>query len=758
MIPTSARPPLHPTTDPDTNPAVGTNGSSGRAGAWIAAAAWLLLTAPAFATEDGPANEPPTLQAARVAQAPEIDGDVLGDAAWQGVEPAIGFLQNTPDEGQPATERTEVYVAYDDETLYIGAVCYDRQPEGIIVSDSRRDASLSETDSFQVILDTFFDRQNGFVFGTNPAGIEYDGQVTKEGSADFGSGGGGFNLAWDAVWEVEVQVSDIGWSAEMAIPFRTLRFAKGDVQNWGINFQRNLRRRNERSFWAPIPRQYNLFRLSLAGTLEGVEVPDQRNLKLIPYVLFEGSEVAGADRDSEEEIGFDLKYSITAALTLDATYNTDFAQVEVDELQVNLDRFSLFFPEKRPFFLENAGQFAVGEPEEIELFFSRRIGIGPGGQEIPIEGGVRLSGKVGDYNLGFLQMRSEAVSGIAPENDFTVARVNRELPNRSSVGLLFVHRSGDGSLESGPDRNSTYAVDWRWGIGRFGQIDGFVAATETPGAEGDEHAFRLGGGYDSENWSYSIDFTEVGESFNPEVGFLARSDYQSVNAFVLRRIRPKDFWGLHEVRPHVSYRGFWDGDGFQETGFLHIDNHWEWPSGFEIHTGINFTREGLLEPFEISEGVMVPPGTYDHSEAALVLITNQGAPLSFRLRATIGGLFGGDRVALQPTFRWRVGETFNTELAWRYNDLDLPGGSFETHLGRLRVSYSFTPKLFLQALMQYNDRDDVLVTNLRFGWLQTANTGLFVVYNEQDNLEISGFGERERSLIVKYSRLIDLLR
>ena len=519
-----------------------------------------------------------------------------------------------------------------------------------------------------------------------------------------------------------------------------------------------MRRRNETSFWAPLPRQYNLFRLSLAGTLENVEVPDQRNLKFIPYVLVEGRDVDGDSSDSEEEVGFDLKYSITPALTLDATYNTDFAQVEVDELQINLDRFSLFFPEKRPFFLENAGQFAVGNPEEIELFFSRRIGIGPGGVAIPIEGGVRLTGKVGDTNLGFLQMRSEALEGVAPENDFTVARVNHELPNRSSIGALFVHRSGDGSLTSGSDRNSTYAFDWKWGIGELGQLDGFLAGTDTPGAEGDEYAFRFGGGYDSENWSYSANYTEVGDDFNPEVGFLARSEYRRVSARVLRRVRPKDFWGLHELRPHISYLGYWDFDGFQQTGFLHVDNHWEWPSGFEIHTGVNFTREGLLDPFEISDGVIVPPGTYDHSEAALVLITNQGAPLSFRLRAVIGGLFGGDRIALQPTLRWRVGETFNTEIAWRYNDLDLPGGAFETNLGRLRISYSFTPRLFLQALMQYSDRDDVLVTNLRFGWLQTANTGLFVVYNEQDNLEISGFGERERSVIVKYSRLFDLLR
>ncbi len=741
-----------------------------------------LVLAPAVPAQEEPAPSAPVLQAARLAEVPAVDGDVLNDPAWQGVTPATGFLQTTPDEGQPATERTEVRIGFDDQTLYVGVVCYDRSPGGIIVSDSRRDASLEETDSFQVILDTFHDRQNGFVFGTNPAGIEYDGQVTKEGSGGMTSGGGDFNLNWDAAWEVKAAISEIGWSAELAIPFRTLRFGKGDVQTWGVNFQRNLRRRNESSYWAALPRQYGLFRLSRAGTLEGVGVPDQRNLKLVPYVLLEGRDTE-AGSESDQELGIDLKYSITPALTLDATYNTDFAQVEVDEFQINLDRFSLFFPEKRPFFLENAGQFSVGVDEEIELFFSRRIGIGPNGEEIPIDGGLRLSGKAGQTNVGFLAMRSGGVDAVAPENDFFVARVNRELPNRSSIGAIVTHREGDGSLGALDDSGSTFGLDGRWGIGRYGQIRGFVATTdgatsgrlrrdgaESGDGDADELAFRLGAGYDSEDWSFSANVTEVGNAFDPQVGFLARRDYRKLDGFVLRRIRPKgraegaptEPWlGLHELRPHISYRGYWNPDGFQETGYLHVDNHWEWPSGFEFHTGVNFTLEGVREPFEISDGVTVGEGTYEHSEVALVLITNEGKPLSFNLRVTAGGLFGGDRLALSPTLRWRRGEAFTTELGWRYNDVDLPGGEFETNLGRLRVSYSFTPRLFVQALAQYNDRADVASLNLRLGWLQDANTGLFVVYNElEDQAErgLAGGGERERSLIVKYSRLIDLLR
>jgi hypothetical protein len=397
----------------------------------------------------------PALRALRVETAPTLDGDVLGDPAWEGVPAANGFRQTTPDEGQFSSQTTDVYVAYTADTLYFGVVCHDTNPQGIIVADSRRDSSLVETDSIQIILDTYLDQQTGYVFGTNPVGIEYDGQVTREGEGGFGSAGG-FNRNWDGVWEVEAKITEDGWSTEIAIPFTTIRFPRGSQeQTWGMNVQRNIRRRNETAFWSPLPRQFDLYRLSLAGTLNGLEVPKQRNLKIAPYVLgnWQREGVEEAETDSNGEFGVDLKYSITPSMTLDATYNTDFAQVEVDELQINLDRFNLFFPEKRPFFLENAGYFDVGVPEEVELFFSRRIGIGPDGEIIPIAGGVRLSGKAAErYNVGALYMRTEEALGVGPQNDFGVARVSRDLPNRSSIGGLFISREGRGRQALEPER------------------------------------------------------------------------------------------------------------------------------------------------------------------------------------------------------------------------------------------------------------------------------------------------------------------
>jgi len=720
-----------------------------------------LLVATAAVSAQIPVDRP-IVHAARMASAPVLDGSVLGDSAWIGLVPVSGFWQVQPDDGQPATQKTEVYVGFSDEALYIGVVAYDDDPDAILVTDSRRDSDLADTDSFQVVLDGLRDGQNGFVFGTNPAGIEYDGQVTREGTGGvLGSGSGGFNLNWDGSWDVATEISGIGWSVEMRIPFRTLRYGRDEIQTWGINFQRNIRRNNEISYWAPLSRQRNLYRVSEAGSMTGIVPPVQRNLKISPYVL--GSSASGGDlpgTENNSEVGFDIKYSITPSLTLDATYNTDFAQVEADERQVNLDRFSLFFPEKRPFFLENAGQFAVGDAEAVEMFFSRRIGISDDGDQLPIQGGVRVSGKIGNStNVGFLHMSSEAVAGVAPGNKFTVARLNQELPSRSAIGLIFVNRDGDGShlVAPGMDENQTYAIDGRWGIGENLSLSAWVAKTSTPGLNGRDDAYTAKAVYDSAAWAYRLEYGQVGEDFNPEVGFLSRSDFRRVTAFLMRRIRPDDMWGLLEVRPHVSYRGYWNFDGFQETGWLHNDIHWEFRNGYEIHTGVNLTHEGVKDAFDIVDGVTIQPGTYEHAEVTIVFHTNQAAPLSFELQTVIGGRFGGDRVSLAPTLRYRIGETFSSELSYNYNDLDLPvpGGQFKANLARLRLSYSFTPKILLQALVQYNELDDILGTNLRFSWLQSANAGFYLVYNEVDEQGIGGL-PAGREVILKYSHIFDV--
>jgi hypothetical protein len=708
---------------------------------------------------EGTSAPRPVMQASALSDEPVLDGEVLADPAWQGVSPATGFWQVQPNEGQAATQRTEVYIGFLGDALYIGMVAYDDNPDEIIVTDGRRDQDLGESDSFRVIIDGMLDRQNGYIFGTNPVAMEYDAQVIKEDS----NGSLGFNLEWDASWDVKAKISKIGWSAEMRIPFKALRYGKGEKQTWGINFQRNIRRNNEVVYWAPLSRQYNLNRVSEAGSIEGISPSSTRNLKITPYGLVRVGRGGGLDgTQTDTELGFDAKYSITPSLTLDLTYNTDFAQVEADEQQVNLDRFNLFFPEKRPFFLENAGQFTVGNSGEAQLFFSRRIGIAQDGDVIPIDGGVRVSGKIGEHtNVGFLYMSADSVEDIAPGNQFTVARVNQELGKRSSLGAIFVERNGDGSylVPESEDKNRTYGLDGRLAIGDHTLVNAWLSQTDTPGLKGDDFAYSVKGNYDSPQWSHGVEYTEVQANFNPEVGFLTRTDYHKYAFNSLMRIRPKDLWGLLEVRPHYSYRRFWDFDDFVETGYLHLDVHWEWKNGYEFHTGYNIFRDGIKERFDIIEDVWIEPGTYYGSEVALYFSTDESQPLSFGMSTTVGDKFGGDRLILSPWISYRIGDKFSSSLSVDYNNYDLPveGGDFSVTLSRLRLSYSFTPKILLQLLMQYNDDNETLSTNLRFSWLRTANTGLYLVYNEFDENGVGAL-PTGREIILKYSYMFDVFK
>ena len=705
----------------------------------------------------------PVTEAFELKSAPKIDGDITNDSAWKNVIPTSGFTQVQPKLGDPASQKTEVFMGYTADALYIGLIAYDENPENIIVSNSRRDAGLDETDSFRIVIDGLLDRQNGFVFGTNPAGQEYDGQVIKEGgggSSQFGSGAGAFNKEWNGSWEVTTKIEDFGWTAEMEIPFSTLRYGKGEDQVWGINFQRNIRYNNEVSFWAPLSQQRKIHRVSAAGTVRGIKAPSQRNLQITPYFL--GTSASGgslASNDTNQEVGVDLKYSITPSLTLDATINTDFAQVEVDEQVVNLDRFSIKLPEKRPFFLENAGQFSVGNASEAELFFSRKIGI-TDGKQVPIDGGVRLSGKVNDKtNIGLLHMSVDGISGSVPSNKYTVARVNQEFGTRSTIGALVVDRSGDGTAtgSSSTDKNQTYAIDGQWGYNDDLLFSGWVARTETPGITDKDGGFSIKMNYDSGEWAARANYTEIEENFNPEVGFISRKNYKKEQYYIMRRYRPADLYGLLEVRPHIMLMNYNDFNGFKETGFDHYDIHWEFKNGYRIDTGMNVTTQGVKSAFDIVDDVTIQPGTYDHKEAQIVFHTDKSAPLSFSIRNYIGGRFGGDRKSIEPVVTYRYGENFTSEFSVKHNNYDLPVGSFVNNLTKMRLSYSFNPRMLLQTLVQYNSGDNTLSTNLRFSWLQTATSGLYVIYNEFDDSSIGAL-PKGKEFSIKYSYMFDALK
>lgn len=697
---------------------------------------------------------------------PTIDGNILEEELWNSVLPITDLKQIKPNYGASASENTEIRIAYTSKTLYVAVICYDSAPNEIVVSDSRRDADLNDDDSFLFIIDTYNDQQNGFLFGTNADGMEYDAQIDNEGSGNFSAnrqqGGvvGGTNINWDASWEVKTEKGNYGWSAEFAIPLRSIRFNGGENKTWGINFQRNISKRSETAYWANLPLGFDIKRVSLAGKMHGLNLKSPKNLKVIPYGLVQAVQNNHPPKNANGKtaIGGDIKYSLTPGLTLDMTYNTDFAQVEVDEQQVNLDRFNLFFPEKRPFFLENAGQFSVGSPGEVDLFFSRRIGIGTNGSLVPIIGGSRVSGKIGQTNVGLLSMFTDEVPSESGEiniikNNYSVARVNHDFAaKRSSIGGVIVNRSGIGN---DMDYNRVFAMDGKLGIGKKAQLSGYISKSNTPGITANDHALNFLAVYNWNGWNLRAGYTEVGEGFNPEVGFLLRSAFKKPEFLIFKQWRPKNTGKLLEVRPHVSYRGYWNFQNTQETGFLHVDNHWVWESGFEIHTGINFTRETVLSSFPISN-VTVDLGEYNHQELQLVLMTNANRKFYFQTRTIIGGYFGGSRVSSRNKATFRVGDKFNTEGVLNYNRLKLPNGDANVVITGARLAYSFTPRMFLQSLVQYNNVSNITSVNARFGWLRNANTGLFVVINvikDTDYLDALN----NQSITVKYSHQFDLL-
>lgn len=709
----------------------------------------------------------PVARAVRVERGPVLTGR-MDDPLWRDA-PAIGdFVQHEPREGMPATERTEVRVLFDREALYVGARLFDSDPAGIVHGEVRRDADLKEQDSFLIVLDTYRDRQNAFIFGTTPAGIEHDGQVNREGESGFGgpmgtgpgpSGQTGTaNLNWDGTWTVMTSVDSLGWIAEFRIPFQTLRYRAGRVQDWGLNFARFIRRKNEEDFWSRVPRQYTAYRVSQAGTLADLEPPQRRMVRVTPYVL--GSVhrdfLTSPEAETRADFGGDAKLGLLPSLTLDLTYNTDFAQVEADEQQINLTRFNLFFPEKRPFFLENAGTFAFGVSQSVDLFFSRRIGIGAGGRQVPILGGGRLSGKINGFTVGLLDLQTEGVDvldqRVVAPNNYGAIRLLRELPHRSRIGAIAVTRV---NTDSAGDYNLAYGVDGRLGIGDALTFDGYLARSDTPGLTASSLSWYAGGNYSSRQWEFGAAIRQVDQGFNPEVGFLERPAFRFYSLRVLRHLRtPKLSW-FRETRPHLTFRQYDDPDGAPQSRLIHIDSHLLFSNGafFEL-PGLNFVREAFRTPFEISPGVVLAPAVYDWVEWAMNYNTNLSAPLSVGGRAVAGGFYTGHHAGLSAHVTARPSQRLDAQVRVNLERVRLVEGNFDRVLLGLRLAYAFTPRMYLQSLTQYNNQTHSFGANIRFSWLGPGGTGLFVVLNEGRE---TGAEARplQRAVVVKFTRQFD---
>jgi hypothetical protein len=715
---------------------------------------------------------------------PSIDGKVI-DEAWLKVAPYSTFTQTDPIEGAPATERTEVRVLFDKTSVYIGIICFDSEPDKIIVNQNRRDADLTESDAVIVVFDTFNDNQNAFVFGTNPIGIEYDGQVSGEGqtsgisqnlSGTSGSQRGtisAFNPNWDGDWRVKASITERGWETEMAIPLKTLRYATGKDRVWGFNVKRNIRRKNEQVYLSPVLRGFDIYRVSSAAKLTGLELPGRRDIKLTPYVLGSANKdftLTGDQLDRDGDVGLDVKWGVRPNLTADFTVNTDFAQVEADEEQVNLTRFDLFFPEKRPFFLENASVFQFGAPQQIDIFFSRRIGLsGTGATGVPIDilGGARLSGKVAGYNIGLLNMQTNSATDehtgrlIANANNFGVIRIQREV-GRSNFGAIFVNRQGTGSAAGSDNYNRAYGVDAALQVTNNSKLFTFIARTDSPSAQGgSDYSGRLFYNFTNNIWQVSAGYSHVGNDFNPEVGYLPRRGYRRPEMRVFFQPQPKRWPWIRRISPHTSYNAYYGiDDGRLQTSMGHFHYFEIQPAqGGRFGTFVDRNQDRPMVPFTIfnagGKRVIIPPGLYTWYQMGYEYLSNPSAVINGTIRIRHGGIYDGDFNSVESTLGWRAGSRFLGSIGYTRQNVDLPYGDFHTDLVPLKVSYAFTTLASLQALIQYNNQTSLVSSNIRFALLNRSGTGLFVVYNDRrDTTSFNPYETLGRSFVVKYTRLL----
>ena len=652
-----------------------------------------------------------------------VDGR-LDDEAWRDAPIASGFTQSDPREGEPATFDTEVRILYDDENVYFGAFNRDDQPEAAIANELRKDFSVIESDLFGVVIDTFHDERNGYMFEVNPKGARWDAQCFNDSRE--------VNANWDGVWFVETSLGEGGWYVEMRIPLRTLKFTGASPQTWGLNFLRRNRRINEDSFWAPLQRFDRIHRVSLAGTLEGLQgLQPGNNIRVKPYAAGSASTVGRTPTAGDMDFGVDAKVGITSGLTWDFTLNTDFSQVEADEQQVNLTRFSLFFPEKRDFFLENSGVFQFG-PADARLFFSRRIGLSDSGNALPILGGTSLTGRTGAYTMGVLNIQQREDSGI-PGTNFTALRLRRNVLQNSDVGVLFLNKA-----VSGGDFNRTAGIDGNFRFFRNMLVNAFVAKTFTPQGrlpgEGNDTAFNAESTYRTNFWDFSGSYLSIGERFNNELGYIPRVGMEKAEGSAGVHIRPRRWAGrIRETFPSVAVTNIARADGSLDSRY--VDYRWTTilPDGANFQYGLTSSTENLIAPFTISSrrGIRIQPGRHQFNEQSLSYRSNQSAKLALTGRVAAGDFYDGTKRTYQAGATARVNIHLTVAVNWTHNDIDLPAGAYNTNLVSTRIVYGFTTTQFLNALIQYNTDANQWTSNIRFNIIHRPLSDFFLVYNDQ---------------------------
>ncbi len=746
---------------------------------FIAVLACMLLTltaAPAAAQTAGtvsfdgpPAPVPPatvtrsedgriTIRAVRLEGPLVLDG-ALDEDVYRTVPAVGGFVQQNPRSGEPATEDTEVWVFFDTRHVYVAFRCWDSRPYQMVANEMRRDnRNIWLNDNVIVALDTFFDRRSAYFFQTNPIGGVRDALIVDETTT---------NYDWNTVWDVRSRRSESGWTAEMAIPFKSLRYRPTRSQVWGFNVLRMVRSKNEETLLSPVPRSYGgqgIFRLASAATLVGIDPPENsRNVEIKPYAIstLTTDRPAGISNDGDAAFGLDAKYGITSNVTFDFTYNTDFAQVEIDEQQVNLTRFSLFFPEKRDFFLEGQGVFDFagsgarrgGGPGETPiLFFSRRIGLNAG-RPVPIQVGGRLMGRVGRLSMGVLNIQTEdAPEADAVATNFSVVRIKRDVLRRSNVGMILTNRSPS---TPGSGSNRVYGVDANMAFYENLRINGYYARSDTAGLSGDTESYRGQFQYDADRYGFEVERLKVGDAFNPEVGFLRRQDFRRTFALGRFSPRPKSIGGVRRLNWEGTLDRFVNSAEVLETeritGSFGIDFENSDVLTFEYSRNYEF----LSVPFEVARDVAVPVGGHRFQEVSASYQLGPQRSVSGTLSVGRGGFFTGNRTQIGYSGRANLSAQFAIEPRVSLDWVDLPQGSFRVTLLGARPTFTITPRMFVSALVQYNSATRSLETNVRWRWEYQPGSDLFVVYTDGRDTAGRGFPQLlNRGIAVKFTRFL----
>jgi hypothetical protein len=739
---------------------------------------WLTLfllaaAAPALAQSAAPVltvgESGITVRATRIAAPMTIDGR-LDEAVYEQVPAITEYIQQEPKEGAPVSERTESWVMFDDANLYIVCRCWDTHPERIVANDMRRDSTnIRQNDNFGVVLDTFHDKRNGFLFYVSPVGGMFDA-VTSDERIN--------NADWNTVWEAKTTRFPGGWIAELAIPFKSLRYGPGREQVWGINLRRTIRAKNEYAYITPLKRSWGiiaLFRTSAAATLVGLEVPAPgKNLEIKPSAISRSTTDLLARPEVRNEwkpdVGVDVKYGVTKSLTADFTYNTDFAQVEADEVQVNLTRFSLLFPEKRDFFLEGQGLFTFGgvgggspplpgtnpssgSSDAPTIFYSRRIGL-ESGRAVPIIGGGRLSGRAGKWTIGALNIASDEDPIVsAARTDFTVLRVRRDILRRSAIGALFTQRSQSTIATGGSE---LAGLDGNFSFFQNVYFNGFVSKSHTETKDGDDLSYRGQFNYASDRYGVQIDRLVVPANFNPEVGFLPRANFR--RNFVSGRFSPRPAQAAKIRKFYV------DGSlNYTTDNANHLESREamgafriEMQNSDAIHLEYFRDYEFLRRPFQVTDTLRIPVGGYEFSHVRAAYSPGQQHRLSGTAAIDAGSFYDGTRKTASLNARLGVTPQLGMEPNISLNWIDRGGVRERVTATGARTTFTMTPRMFVAALVQYASSTTSLSTNLRFRWEYQPGSELFVVYTEgRDTLPLTGSGTalENRGFVVKINRL-----